>query len=131
VVVMGKVEGTIHATERTELRAGAVVVGDVFSKRFSMEQESALRGRVDPTRAAEPVAAAAAPEKSTPPAAQPSVPATPSPGPGLFGMPRPGGGQMPAGLAAAARGFGGGETPAGMSALATDEYDDPAATHKA
>jgi cytoskeletal protein CcmA (bactofilin family) len=58
VVVMGRVEGEIRATGRLELRAGAVVVGDVFATRLSMEEGAMLRGSVDPTKAAENVAEA-------------------------------------------------------------------------
>jgi cytoskeletal protein CcmA (bactofilin family) len=53
VVVMGRIEGEIRATGRVELRTGAVVVGDIFSARLSMEDGALLRGHVDPTRANE------------------------------------------------------------------------------
>jgi len=53
VVVMGRIEGEIRATGRVELRSGAVVVGDVYSSRLSMEDGAVLRGKVDPTKAAE------------------------------------------------------------------------------
>ncbi len=53
VVVMGRIEGEIHATGRVELRSGAMVVGDVFAGRLSMEDGAVLRGHVDPTRANE------------------------------------------------------------------------------
>ncbi len=48
VIVMGRIEGEIHATGRVELRNGAVVVGDIFSTRLSMEDGAMLRGHVDP-----------------------------------------------------------------------------------
>jgi len=72
VVVYGKVEGQIHATGSVSLRGEATVVGDVLGSRFSMEENSVLRGRVDPSRAGEPlpssasVPAAAAPVRHAP-----------------------------------------------------------------
>jgi cytoskeletal protein CcmA (bactofilin family) len=53
VVVLGRIEGEIRATGRVELRSGAVVVGDVFAGRLSMEDGAVLRGHVDPARATE------------------------------------------------------------------------------
>lgn len=53
VVVIGSIEGEIRASGRVELRNGAVVVGDVFAARLSMEEGAILRGGVDPTRANE------------------------------------------------------------------------------
>jgi cytoskeletal protein CcmA (bactofilin family) len=49
------VEGEIRATGRVELRNGAVVLGDVFSTRLSMEDGAVLRGGVDPSKAADPL----------------------------------------------------------------------------
>jgi cytoskeletal protein CcmA (bactofilin family) len=54
VVVIGHVEGEIRATGRVELRDGAVVLGDVFAARLSIEEGATLRGGVDPSRANEP-----------------------------------------------------------------------------
>jgi cytoskeletal protein CcmA (bactofilin family) len=54
VVVLGSIEGEIRATGRVELRDGAVVVGDVFATRLSIEEGAILRGGVDPSRASEP-----------------------------------------------------------------------------
>jgi cytoskeletal protein CcmA (bactofilin family) len=56
VVVVGLIEGEIRATGRVELRAGAVVLGDVFATRLSIEEGATLRGNVDPSRASEPFA---------------------------------------------------------------------------
>jgi cytoskeletal protein CcmA (bactofilin family) len=53
VIVMGRIEGEIRATGRVELRNGAVVVGDVYAGRLSMEEGAVLRGKVDPSRATE------------------------------------------------------------------------------
>ena len=55
VVVIGFIEGEIRATGRVELRNGAVVLGDVFATRLSIEDGATLRGTVDPSRANEPV----------------------------------------------------------------------------
>ena len=55
VVVIGHVEGEIRATGRVELRNGAVVLGDVFATRLSVEEGATLRGSVDPSKASEPV----------------------------------------------------------------------------
>ena len=54
VVVMGLIEGEIRATGRVELLDGAVVLGDVFATRLSIEEGATLRGSVDPSRANEP-----------------------------------------------------------------------------
>src|ERR1700753_1363714 len=51
VIIYGKGEGQIHATGSVSLRGEANVVGDVLGSRFSMEENSVLRGKVDPTRA--------------------------------------------------------------------------------
>ena len=66
VVVMGRLEGEIRATGSVELRNGAVVLGDVFTGRLSIEDGATLRGSVDPTRANEPLPATAG---NKPPAA--------------------------------------------------------------
>ena len=55
VVVMGHVEGEIRAAGRVELRNAAVVLGDVFATRLSIEEGATLRGSVDPSKAGEPV----------------------------------------------------------------------------
>src|SRR5271155_4170282 len=51
VIVYGKVEGQIHASGSVSLCGTANVVGDVFATRFSMEEDSVMRGKVDPARA--------------------------------------------------------------------------------
>lgn len=53
VIVMGKVEGDIRATGRVELRSTAVVTGDIFAGRLSMEENAMLQGQVDPSRSEE------------------------------------------------------------------------------
>jgi len=53
VVVFGRVEGDIRASGRVDLRSTAVVLGDIFAGRLSMEENASLRGQVDPSRAGE------------------------------------------------------------------------------
>ena len=65
VVVVGLIEGEIRATGRVELRDGAVVLGDIFAARLSIEEGAILRGVVDPARASEPVADSSAPSGGT------------------------------------------------------------------
>jgi cytoskeletal protein CcmA (bactofilin family) len=53
VIVIGRVEGEIRATGRVELRDGAVVLGDIFANRLSIEEGASLLGHVDPSKASE------------------------------------------------------------------------------
>ncbi len=55
VVVFGHIDGEVRVTGRLELRAGAVVTGNVFAARLSIEEGAVLRGAVDPSRAVESV----------------------------------------------------------------------------
>ncbi len=55
IIVIGRIEGDIRATGRVELRDGAVVIGDVFAARISIEDGAVLRGAVDPSKAGESV----------------------------------------------------------------------------
>jgi len=80
VIVYGKVEGQIHASGSVSLRGDANVVGDVLGARFSMEENAVLRGRVDPSRAGEPLPSSASiPVAVAPP--RPSPVLTPRPVP--------------------------------------------------
>lgn len=47
VIVQGKLEGNILASDRVELRKTAVVTGDVTTQRISIEEGAYLRGKVD------------------------------------------------------------------------------------
>ena len=49
VVVFGVVNGNVHATGRIELRQTAVVNGDIFASRLSIEESASVRGRVELT----------------------------------------------------------------------------------
>lgn len=52
VLAQGKVKGNITASGRVELRAGAVVEGDVRALRLAIEDNAVLRGKVDLTQGA-------------------------------------------------------------------------------
>lgn len=47
VIVQGKLEGNILASDRVELRKTAVVTGDVSTQRIAIEEGAYLRGKVD------------------------------------------------------------------------------------
>jgi cytoskeletal protein CcmA (bactofilin family) len=47
VVIQGKVDGSIRATDRTELRKSAVITGDIATQRISIEDGAYFKGRVD------------------------------------------------------------------------------------
>lgn len=57
VAIYGWVEGDIRATGRVDLRSTAVVAGDIFAGRLSIEENASLHGQVDPSRAVETVPA--------------------------------------------------------------------------
>jgi cytoskeletal protein CcmA (bactofilin family) len=48
--VFGKVKGNLHATGRVEIRSSAVVDGDIFSARLSIEENASVRGKVNLTQ---------------------------------------------------------------------------------
>ena len=47
VIVQGKVEGTIHASDRVDLKQSATVVGDITTQRISIEDGAHLKGSID------------------------------------------------------------------------------------
>jgi cytoskeletal protein CcmA (bactofilin family) len=47
VVICGRVEGQIHATERVELRHTAQVAGDIIAPRLVIHQDAVVKGTVD------------------------------------------------------------------------------------
>lgn len=47
VVVEGKLDGNIHASERAELRKTAIAVGDITTQRVSIEDGAYFKGKVD------------------------------------------------------------------------------------
>jgi len=47
VVVLGSLQGDIHATARVELRAGSRVTGDIRAARLSVEDNAIFSGKVE------------------------------------------------------------------------------------
>ncbi|PYV62984.1 MAG: cell shape determination protein CcmA [Acidobacteria bacterium] len=47
VVVQGKLEGNVAASDRVELRKSAVVTGDISTQRISIEEGAYLKGKID------------------------------------------------------------------------------------
>ncbi len=47
VVIQGKLDGTISASERVELRKSAVVNGDVSTQRIAIEEGASFHGKID------------------------------------------------------------------------------------
>lgn len=47
IIVFGNMKGDLHATGKVEIRGSAVVNGDIFSKRLSIEENATLRGKVN------------------------------------------------------------------------------------
>ena len=54
LVVFGRVEGSVKASGRAELKHSAVFVGDISAARLSIEDNATLQGYVDLTEAAQP-----------------------------------------------------------------------------
>jgi cytoskeletal protein CcmA (bactofilin family) len=59
VVVLGRVDGEIRASGLVTLRGTAIVQGDVFAARLSIEDGATLRGHADPSKATESFARSA------------------------------------------------------------------------
>jgi cytoskeletal protein CcmA (bactofilin family) len=47
VVVQGKLEGNIHASDRVDLKQSAIVVGDIATQRISIDEGAYLKGSVN------------------------------------------------------------------------------------
>jgi cytoskeletal protein CcmA (bactofilin family) len=47
VVIQGKVDGSVSASERVELRKSAVVNGDVVASRIAIEEGASFQGKID------------------------------------------------------------------------------------
>jgi cytoskeletal protein CcmA (bactofilin family) len=62
VVIFGSVEGNLHATGRVELRESAMVQGDIFASRLSIEENASIRGKIDMSATAVSVPAVRLPE---------------------------------------------------------------------
>ncbi len=50
VIVQGKLEGNIQASQRAELKKSAVAVGDIVTQRVSIEEGAFFKGKVDVQR---------------------------------------------------------------------------------
>jgi cytoskeletal protein CcmA (bactofilin family) len=48
ITVFGKVAGQLVATEVVDVRAGAVVTGQIVSKRFILDEAARFEGRIEP-----------------------------------------------------------------------------------
>jgi cytoskeletal protein CcmA (bactofilin family) len=51
VVVQGKLEGNIQASDRVELRKSAIMTGDITTQRIAVEEGALLKGKVEIHRA--------------------------------------------------------------------------------
>jgi cytoskeletal protein CcmA (bactofilin family) len=47
VIVQGKLEGTIHASDRVDLKQSAIVIGDITTQRISIEDGAYLKGSIN------------------------------------------------------------------------------------
>jgi len=47
VVVQGKLEGSIQASDRVDLKQSAVVTGDIAAQRISIDEGASFKGRVN------------------------------------------------------------------------------------
>jgi cytoskeletal protein CcmA (bactofilin family) len=47
VVIQGKLDGAVNASDRVELRKSAVVTGDLTTQRIAIEEGAFLKGKVD------------------------------------------------------------------------------------
>jgi len=47
VIVQGKLDGNLHASDRVERRKAAVVNGDIATQRIAIEEGAYLKGKVD------------------------------------------------------------------------------------
>jgi cytoskeletal protein CcmA (bactofilin family) len=56
LVVFGRVEGSVKASGRAELKHSAAFIGDISASRLSIEDNATLQGYVDLTEAIQPPA---------------------------------------------------------------------------
>ena len=47
IVIQGKVDGSLNASDRLDLRKSAIVNGDVTTQRIAIEEGAFLKGKVD------------------------------------------------------------------------------------
>jgi len=61
LVVQGKLEGNVQASERAELKKSAVAVGDILTQRISVEEGAYFKGKIEIQRDAAKASSASAP----------------------------------------------------------------------
>jgi cytoskeletal protein CcmA (bactofilin family) len=76
VVVEGKLDGNIRASERAELKKSAITVGDITTQRVSIEDGAYFKGRVDIQRESAKVEAKGEAKSATAPAGNVMAPPT-------------------------------------------------------
>ncbi|MFZ0799784.1 MAG: polymer-forming cytoskeletal protein [Terriglobales bacterium] len=59
VVIQGKLDGSVNASDRVELRKSAVVTGDLTTQRIAIEEGAFLKGKIEIQREAGKAAAPA------------------------------------------------------------------------
>lgn len=79
VVVEGKLDGNIRASERAELKKSAIAVGDIVTQRVSIEEGAYFKGRVDIQRESAKPEIKAEVKSAAAPASHPMTPAGTSP----------------------------------------------------
>ncbi|MFZ0807732.1 MAG: polymer-forming cytoskeletal protein [Candidatus Sulfotelmatobacter sp.] len=47
IIIQGKLEGNVQASDRVDLRKTAVVTGDITTQRISIEEGAYLKGKID------------------------------------------------------------------------------------
>jgi cytoskeletal protein CcmA (bactofilin family) len=55
VVIFGLLDGDLRVTGRVDLRASAIVQGNIYAGTLSIEENAAFRGQIDPSRSQEPL----------------------------------------------------------------------------
>jgi cytoskeletal protein CcmA (bactofilin family) len=63
VTVQGKVDGNVTASDRVELKKSAILVGDIFTQRISIEDGAYFKGGIDITKNEKPKEAPRVEEK--------------------------------------------------------------------
>ncbi len=69
IVVIGRVNGNLTATERIEIQATGIVDGDIKTPRLLVQEGATLNGRIDMSKAA---AATSKPISGSPPVERPT-----------------------------------------------------------
>lgn len=88
VMIEGKVDGDIEASERVELRKTAVLLGSIVTQRVAIEDGAYFKGAVDVKRQAAP-APAPAPHVEVKRESAPAAASAAAPGGGSVALPKP------------------------------------------